>query len=249
MHLVGPVAQPVHHHLEHAGVAQVHGVAGAGVVDVVARVGRKPVVGGVVDALEGQRRPELVALGGVVVDHVEDHLDPGVVQMRHHLLELGEGEVGIGRVAPGRREEADRVVAPVVLEALLEQVAVVDEGVDRQQLDRGDAERAHVVGELGAGQAGIGAAQLLRQRRMAHGQAAHMRLVDDRLLPGDAPPPVAPGEGGIDHAGLHHVGGAVALVEGTCRRRSPSGSRTAPGSTRGARSSAWRKGRAGACWG
>ena len=34
--------------------------------------------------------PELVAFGGVVVDHVEDHLDAGVVQRRHHLLELGE---------------------------------------------------------------------------------------------------------------------------------------------------------------
>jgi hypothetical protein len=41
-----------------------------------------------------------------------------------------------------------------------------------------------------------------------------MRLVDDGVLPGDATPPVAPGEGRVDHAGLHRVGSAVALVEG-----------------------------------
>ena len=38
--------------------------------------------------------PALVALGGVVVDDVEDHLDAGVVEVRHHLLELGDREPG-----------------------------------------------------------------------------------------------------------------------------------------------------------
>ena len=72
-------------------MAQVDRVPGAGVVDVVALlVGQQPVVGGVVDALEGQRRPALVAFGGVVVDHVEDDLEPGVVEARHHLLELAQ---------------------------------------------------------------------------------------------------------------------------------------------------------------
>ena len=36
-----------------------------------------------------QRRPEVVALGGVVVDDVEDDLDAGLVQRAHHRLELG----------------------------------------------------------------------------------------------------------------------------------------------------------------
>ena len=92
-HLGRPVAQAVGDHLQHARMAEVDRVAGAGVVDVVAPVvGREPVVGGVVDALERERRPELVALGGVVVDDVEDHLDPGVVEVRDHLLELGEAK-------------------------------------------------------------------------------------------------------------------------------------------------------------
>ena len=42
--------------------------------------------------LNDERRAELVALGGVVVDDVEDHLEPGVVEVRHHLLELGEAK-------------------------------------------------------------------------------------------------------------------------------------------------------------
>jgi hypothetical protein len=37
----------------------------------------------------------VVALGGVVVDDVEDHLDAGVVQRAHHPLEL------LHLVAPG----------------------------------------------------------------------------------------------------------------------------------------------------
>ena len=37
--------------------------------------------------------PEVVALGGVVVDDVEDHLDAGGVERLHHRLELRLTEV------------------------------------------------------------------------------------------------------------------------------------------------------------
>ena len=132
-------------------MAQIERVPGAGVVDVVALlVGQQPVVGGVVDALEGQGRAALVAFGGVVVDHVQDDLEPGVVEPRHHLLELAQAVGGVGGVARIGREEADGVVAPVIGQSLLEQMAVVDEGVDRQQLDRGDAERLDVFDHLRA---------------------------------------------------------------------------------------------------
>jgi hypothetical protein len=102
----------------------------------------------------------------VVVDHVEDHLEAGAVHPRHHLLELGEGEIRHGGVAPGGREERDGVVAPVVDQALLLQVVVLNEGMDRQQLDRGDAEALDVVEHRRVPHAGIGAAQLLRHRRV-----------------------------------------------------------------------------------
>ena len=138
-HVAGPVAQAVHHHLQNARVGEVQRVAGAGVVDVVPRLGRQPVVGGIVDALEAERRSELVALGGVIVDHVEDHLEPGIVQVGDHLLELADRVAG--GVARIRREEADGIIAPEIRQPLLQQMVVVDELVDRQKLDRGDAER------------------------------------------------------------------------------------------------------------
>ena len=34
--------------------------------------------------------PGVIALGGVVVDHVEDHLEARVVQILDHLLELAQ---------------------------------------------------------------------------------------------------------------------------------------------------------------
>ena len=74
----------------------------AGEVHVVARVGRQAVIGGVVDAAHRERRPHLVALGGVVVDHVEDHLEPGGVHGPDHHLELLHGVLGDRLAAVGR---------------------------------------------------------------------------------------------------------------------------------------------------
>ena len=52
-----PVAQRIHHHLQHARVRQVQRVAGAGVVDAVARIVRdEAVVARIVEPAERQRR-------------------------------------------------------------------------------------------------------------------------------------------------------------------------------------------------
>ena len=160
-------------------------VAGARVVHVVARVvGHEPVVGLVVDALEGQHRAEVVALGGVVVDDVEDHLDARAVQRLDHALELAHllAVLAGGGVAGVRGEEADRRVAPVVGEPALEQERLVDDVVDGQQLDRGDAEVAQVGERRLGGEAGVGAAQLLAHLGVQAREAAHVRLVDHRLV-------------------------------------------------------------------
>ena len=94
-------------------MAHVEAVAGARVVHVVALVVLdQAVVGLVVDALERQRRAEVVALGGVVVDHVEDDLDARVMEPRDHGLELVDHA---GReVARMGGKEPDRIIAPVV---------------------------------------------------------------------------------------------------------------------------------------
>ena len=92
VHVDDPVAQAVHDELEHARVPHVQRVAAPGEVLVAARVARREaVVGGVVDAAQRERGSEVVALGGVVVDHVENHLETGRVQRPHHHLELAHG--------------------------------------------------------------------------------------------------------------------------------------------------------------
>ena len=216
VHLGDPVPQAVGHHLHHARVTEVQRVAGAGVVDVVARLVRHhPVVRRVVDALERQRRPPLVAFRRVVVDDVENDLEAGVVEPRHHLLEFLQAARAVGRVARVGREEADAVVAPVIREPLLDQIAVVDEGVDGQELDRADAQRLDVVDHLFDGQARERALLVRRHRRMALGVSAHVRLVKDRPVPRDVRPPrlLMPVEVRIDDDRLRHERGAVALVE------------------------------------
>ena len=58
----------------------------------------------------------MVALGGVVVDHIQDHLDAGGMQRLHHLLELGDLTARLPRagIPHLRGEEVDGVVPPVV---------------------------------------------------------------------------------------------------------------------------------------
>ncbi len=149
VHFGDPVAQRIHDHLQHARMHQIERVAAAGVIDVAAPVLRhEAVVAGVVQAAKRQRRPELVAFGGVVVDHVEYDFQAGRVQRLHHGLEFGH--LARGRIARLRREIADGVVAPVVAEAALDQVAVVDEGVHGHELDRGDAQPLEIFDRRGA---------------------------------------------------------------------------------------------------
>ncbi len=214
MHHLHPIAEAVHHHLKHARMLQVEAVAGAGVVDVMARVvGLQPVIGRVVDAAETQGGAELIALAGMVVNHVQNHLDAGVVEPAHQDLELGDQSAR--EVTLLRREEPDRVVAPIIHQAVLHQPAIIDEGVHGQQLDRRDAERAEVLDDLRTAHARGGAAQLVGHGRVRHREAAQIHLVDHRLVPGTARVTVvAPAELGLDDTAFRHAAGVVPAVEG-----------------------------------
>ncbi|MNU90348.1 hypothetical protein D3C71_802130 [compost metagenome] len=212
VHVLHPVAQRIHHHAQCTGVGQVEGVAGAGVVDVVARVVGQAIVAGVVDALERQRRAQLVAFGGVVVDHVQDHLQPGRMHPGHHLLELGDG-VG-GQQPRVRCEEGQGVIAPIVAQATLEQVLVVHVGVHGQQFQRSGAQVPEVVQQAVVLERGERAPCRFGYLRMQHRQPAHVGFVDHRIFPGHARRTVAPpGERRIDHRALGHERCAVAFVE------------------------------------
>ncbi len=125
----------------------------------------------------------MIAFGGVIEDHVEDHLDAGRMQPRHHGLE--RFDAAVGAVALIGREETDRVVAPIVPQTLFDQMPVVDEGMHRQELDAGDAEPPKMLDQAGRRQAAEQPAPAGRNVLAQHGDALDVRLVDDRVVPGD----------------------------------------------------------------
>ena len=143
MHHLHPIAKRIHHHPQHHRMGEVQRIAGAGVVDIVPRVLGQPVIAAVVEAPEAERRAEFIALAGMVVDHVEDDLDPSPVQAAHHGLKLPYR--ALAHVARLRREEADGLVAPVIAQAPRLKETVVDEGLHRQQFHRRDAKLQQVV--------------------------------------------------------------------------------------------------------
>ncbi len=179
-------------------------------------VGKGPVVRGVVDALHRQHRPEVVALGGVVVDDVEDDLDAGPVQRLDHPLELADlcAALARGGVAGVRGEETHGAVAPVVGETRAVEEALVGHMVDGEQLHRGDPELHEVVDGGIGGQAGVGASKIGADTGVALGVALHMDLVDHAPRQGRARPLHAlPVERIIDHDRPGDGGGVVFVVD------------------------------------
>ena len=119
---------------------------------------------------------------GVVIHHVEDDADAGIVKRLHHLLEFADAHfrgIRIGGVASLGHVVVHRVVAPVVLvvaEARLIHRAVV---VAREDMDGIDAQFLEVADGPGLGEgeelsliAGIGAGD---------GEVAVVHLVDDEI--------------------------------------------------------------------
>ena len=119
MRLLDPVAQAVGNHLEDATMRDIQGVSGAGIIYVVALLlGHQPVVAGIVDALERERRTALVAFGGVVVDDIQNDFESRFVKAGDHLLEFAQTLPLVGSIARIGSEESDAVVSPVIGEAL-----------------------------------------------------------------------------------------------------------------------------------
>ena len=224
------------------GMIGVERVAAAGVVGVARPVRFEDVVGAVVQAAEAQRRPALVAFGGVIEHDVENDLDARPVQRLDHVAELVDRAERILARAVGlvRREERDRRVAPVV--DLSRRAVLGVELEHRQQLDRRDAELLKIRNLLD--QAGERAARLLGDAGAGMaGEAAHVHLVNDgprgRPLQRRVAFPVVRGR--IDHHALHRRRGVVALPcarlaavvsSGTTTPRPYGSSRTLAGSNR-----------------
>ena len=161
VHLQHPVAQRVHDQLQGVRMPRVETVTGSGEILVEPQIAvEQTVVGGVVDTTEVDRRPEMVALGGVVVDDVENHLDARIMERPDHILELGHraGRRLVCRVLILRGEESESVVAPIVSQPQREQTLIVHELVDRHQFDRGDIQRLEMLDHRRVCEAGVGTA-------------------------------------------------------------------------------------------
>ena len=192
-------------------------VTGAGEVDVAPPVAVEPVVGGVVDPAEGKGRPAVIAFGGVVVDDVEDHLDPGAMKRLDHPLELAHLLALVARrgIAGVGGQVADRGIPPVVPEAAAVQELLRDRVMDGQQLDGADAEVRQVPDGGVGGESGVGAAQVLANAGMACGEALDVNLVDRRLVPRRPEQAVAlPVEARVDDDALRDRRRIVLFVPG-----------------------------------
>ncbi len=216
VHLLDPVAQRVHHQLERLGVHHVQRVSRPRVVHVEAGLaGDQPVVGRVVDPLEGERRPQVVPFGRVVVHHVQDHLHPGRVERAHHLLELPHLRPVVPRVgvAPGGSEEVDGAVPPVIDQPPLVQKGFVGNLVHREDLDGGDPDPLQMADDRRVGNGRVRTADLPRHLGVEAGQPLDVRLVDHGAVPGDLRGLVAaPVEVAVHHHPLGDPARAVLLV-------------------------------------
>src|SRR5262245_27376225 len=151
----------------------------------------------------------------MVVDHVENHVDPGVVEARNHLLELTQAVAWIGRVARLRREKADAVVSPVVCQASRQQVTLGHRSMDRQQFDTGYTQRLDVIQYLTASQALIRSADFRRQTGVQLRKAANMCLINNGPIPTDGVSRgvIVPVEAQIGYRAFRYKGCAVPLIE------------------------------------
>ena len=76
----------------------------------------------------------------MVVDDVEDDLDPGAVQRLDHVSKLVERaeRVGSRAVAVMRRKKRERLISPIIAEAGW--TVLIVKSKNRKQLDRANAE-------------------------------------------------------------------------------------------------------------
>ena len=170
--LVVPVLHALNHELSHHRLLRGRLVAAAGAI-----AAHSIIVVGI-----GTLEVGVVNVVGVVVNHVENDSNAGLVEGLHHLLELtdaADGVVGVGGIAPFGHVVVHGVVAPVILRLVklrLVHRAIV---VTRQDVDGIDTQLRQVLdsprlrqGEELAGKLGILA---------GNGEVAVVHLVDDEV--------------------------------------------------------------------
>ena len=185
--LADPKAQRIEHELGDARMGAVERIAAAAEVLVAAVVVTDQAVPAlVVEAPKADRRAEFIAFGRVVVDHVEHHFQPMLMQRLHHLAEFLQHRARIIAVRslcqPGiGAEKPQGVVAPVIVQTTLSQVRLVDAILDRQQRQRGHPQRFEMFNRRRRSQPCIGAAQTGCDTGMLHRKALHMDFVQHHI--------------------------------------------------------------------
>ncbi|MNI35135.1 hypothetical protein D3C73_891460 [compost metagenome] len=152
-------------------------VAGAGVVDQLARIIRKmAVIGQIVEAAHGKRCAVSVAFACVVEYEIEDHANAGCMQFRDGFTQLHHAT---GAEAWIERHEGDRIIAPAIGEAERRKMALVDPCGDRHEFDRIDTDLFQVCDNTGMGECRDGAADLFRNIGMQDGEGFYRDLVNE----------------------------------------------------------------------
>ena len=181
-HGFDPEPQAVEDHPHNKRMVYVQRVPAAGIVHVVARmIGLQPVIRRVIEAPKRQGRAKVIAFGGVVVDHVQNHFDPGVMEPIHHRTE--SGNTGWPRVARFRCEKADGVVPPVIHKSARAQRAFGFDRLHRQQLDCRHTQVGQMIQHLRRRQPVKRAACGIRYVRVQLRGTAHVCFVDKRFVP------------------------------------------------------------------
>src|SRR5438552_3492613 len=216
VHFFDPISETVCNHLDHARMAQVQCVSGAGIVYVVTLVVRQEtVVTRVVDAFKAKRCSVLIALCRVVVNDVENHFQPRFVDLRDHFFEFAKYINRGSRVSRIRCKKTDSVISPVVREFLFYQLTLINERVYGQQLHRRHTERLYVCKDILRSQPCIRSAQLLGDRWMHFCVTAHVHFINHGNVPGNlaSASPSCPVEVGINDGAFRHEWGAVSFVK------------------------------------
>jgi hypothetical protein len=116
----------------------------------------------------------------VVIDDIEDDLDPGAVQCLDHVAKFVERAQRLrpGAVPAMRREKRQGPISPIIAEA--RRTVLLVECKHREKLDSADAEVAQIGDFLD--EAGVGAAPAPSDTRArVAGEPVDMHLVNDRL--------------------------------------------------------------------
>ena len=157
----------------------------------------------------------MIAFAGMVVDDIEEDLDPSPMQGVHHGFELhhllpDDPRAGIADLG---RKEAQGTVPPVIDSPLLHEMMLVEKLMHREQFQGGHAELVEIVQQGGVGEASVGAAPLGGDLGMAGRHAFHVQLIDEGVGPrGPGWAVLLPGKARVDHDTFREIRRAITPV-------------------------------------